>query len=412
MQDREIERIAPPRREKRATRGGAIRRTLRRSATVLGASAACALALGCAPLEAPTDSLPDTPARMSGIVSALEIALPYAQDEAAFASPAARSEISAALRELRRNASALELHAGDNTPGFRFFSRRLADDANEISKRFGAGSHDEARFLLNELADDCAGCHVRLPDAREHAVGAALTARFADSAPRTRAKLFIATRQFDAALASYEALFAQPDQSASALDFGGELQEYLVVAVRVRSDFARAERTLGAFAARPGLPSYLAQLVATWRSALVELTPYAHAATLIEAREVLARAEELRRFPADRATLVHDLVASSLLHRALARGLASPDETAEASYLLGVAELRNDPSRGLPQAEAYLESAIRSAPRSDLAREAYALLESQTLLGWSGSAGLELPEDVEAWLRELRELAGLGAARP
>ena len=413
MQRRGNARETGPRDGGTATHAEAIRPNTRRAASAAGAAAALVAMLSCAPLEVPDESVPNTPARMAGIVSALETALPYAQEQAAFESPAARDELRNALRELRRNASALELHTGDGTPGFRFFSRRLTDDVNEISARFDRGSRDEARFLLNELANDCAGCHVRLPDPREHVVGAGLTARFENTPLRARAKLFVATRQFEAALSSYEALFAAPENAPSALDFGGELQEYLVVALRVRSDFARAERTLAAFAARPALPSYLAQLLATWRAALAELAPYAHASTLVEAREVLGRAEELRRFPADRSALVHDLVASALLHRALARGFASPDEAAEASYLLGVAELRNDPSRGLPQAEWYLESAVRSAPGSDLAREAYALLESQTLLGWSGSAGIELPDDVRAWLRELRALAGLeAAARP
>ena len=89
-----------------------------------------------------------------------------------------------------------------------FFSRRLAEDAAEISARFDAGSRDEARFLLNELASDCAGCHVRLPDAREHTISAGLVAKLASAPAQTRARLLVATRQFDAALASYEASFA------------------------------------------------------------------------------------------------------------------------------------------------------------------------------------------------------------
>jgi tetratricopeptide (TPR) repeat protein len=349
---------------------------------------------------------------MAGIVTALEIALPAAQDQETFASPAKRDELQAALRELARNASALELHGGDDTPGFRFFSRRLSEDAAEISKRFRAGSSDEARFLLNQVVDDCAGCHERLPDQREHAVGVPLTARLEATPARTRVKLLVATRQFDAALTSYEALFAAPENSPAALDFDGLLEDYLVIAVRVRSDFARAGRTLAALEARGQAPPYLAQLLAGWRAALVELAPFESASTLVEARSVLDKANAQRRYPADRSALIHDLVASALLHRALARGLGSPDETAEASYLLGLAELRNDPSRGLPQAEAYLESAIRAAPNTDIARDAYGVLEEQTVLGWMGSAGLDVPRDVKDWLAELRALAGLKQAGP
>jgi cytochrome c556 len=390
---------------------GALRlETRRRAATAI--ALAVAAGVGCAPAEPPQTVLPNTPARMADIVSALEVALPLAQDRAAFEAESNRDEIRSALRELARNASALELHGGDDTPGFHFFSRRLAEDAAEISRRFRAGSLDEARFLLNQVVDDCAGCHVRLPDLREHAVGVPLTTRLAGGPARTRVKLLIATRQFDAALDSYEALFAAKEISPSALDFEGAIEDFLVVAVRVRADFARADRALAAIEARGDAPSYLAHLLASWRAALKALAPYESSSTLVEAREVLAKAQAQRRYPADRSALVHDLVASALLHRALARGLASPDETAEASYLVGLAELRNDPSRGLPQAEAYLEAAIRAAPNSDIARDAYGVLEEQTVLGWMGSAGLDVPEDVRAWLGELRALAGLREARP
>ncbi len=367
--------------------------------------------LACAPAEPPATELPNTPARMAAIVSALEVALPYAQDQDAFASPAARAELRRALGSLAQNASALELHGGDETPGFRFFSRRLSEDAAETAKRFRAGSTDEARYLLNQVVDDCAGCHVRLPDPREHGIGVPLTARLASAPPRTRAKLLVATRQFDAALESYESSFADATSPPSALDFDGAVEDYLVVALRVRSNFARAEKTLAALGARADTPRYLAQLIVTWRAALADLARYEGASTLVEAREVLAKADAVRRYPADRGALVHDLVASSLLHRALARGLDHPDEAAEASYLLGLAELRNDPSRGLPQAEAYLEAAIRAAPASEIAREAYAVLEEQTVLGWMGSGGFDMPKDVSDWLAELRSIAGLKPAQ-
>jgi hypothetical protein len=386
-----------------AARGHSLRRL---------APALIGVALACAPPQPPQVELPSTSARMSELVSALEVALPYAQDQDAFASPAARAEIRAALRSLRRNASSLELHGGDQTPGFAFFGRRLAEDAAEISSRFDRDSHDEARFLLNELANDCAGCHVRLPDAAEHTVGAGLTAKLANVRPQTRARLLVATRQFGAALDSWEASFASREVTPSALDFDGAIEDYLVVALRVRSDFARAERGLDLLLARGDVPRYLVQLLRQWQGALHELSAYENGGTLALAREVLRQAEAQRRYPADRAALVHDLVASALLHRALAGGLTAADERAEASYLLGLAELRSDPSRQLPQAEAYLEAAIRAAPGSGIAQNAYALLEEETVLGWSGSGGFELPSDVRDWLAELHAIADGASERP
>jgi hypothetical protein len=118
----------------------------------------------------------------------------------------------------------------------------------------------------------------------------------------------------------------------------------------------------------------------------------------------------LRRFPADRSSLVHDLVASGLLHRAVSAAGKPGADSAEAYYLLGVTELRIGTSRWLTEPEAYLEAAIRSAPGSTPARNAYLVLEESTLLGFTGSGGEhELPPEVASWLAELRKLS---AGRP
>ena len=124
------------------------------------------------------------------------------------------------------------------------------------------------------------------------------------------------------------------------------------------------------------------------------------------AKAVLTEAQAVRRFPADRAGLVHDLVASGLLHRAVtAAGKPTPD-SAEAYYLLGVTELRIGSSYWLTEPEAYLEAAIRAAPGSAPARRAYVVLEESTLLGYTGSGGEgELPPEVASWLGELRRLS-------
>jgi tetratricopeptide (TPR) repeat protein len=369
---------------------------------LLGQLAAISV-IACSPPGGPISEPAIVAARFDEIVSSLEVALPYAQDRDTFAAPAAQPAIRESLRVLRRNAAALELHGGDHTFTFAFFSRRLADGATQISERFESGRREPARLLLNELMGTCAGCHVRLPDAHEATRAAPASIR--SLRPQVRARLLVAIYRFDAALEVYEASFLSREASASKLDFDGAIEAFLVVALRVRTDFARAARGLATLAARDDVPPYLARLIAIWLAALRDLTVYEHSSMLAEAREVMLQAGALRRHPTDRTALVHDLVASAILHRVVAQGLASHEETAEASYLLGLAELRSDPSPRLPQAEAYLESAIRAAPGSTIARDAYAALEERTILDWSGSDGAHVPVDVEKWLQELWRIA-------
>jgi hypothetical protein len=121
---------------------------------------------------------------------------------------------------------------------------------------------------------------------------------------------------------------------------------------------------------------------------------------------VLEEAKRVRRFPADRAGLVHDLVASGLLHRRVSALGAPTPQSAEAYYLLGVTELRIGSSYWLTEPESYLEAAIRAAPGSAPARQAYVVLEESTLTGYTGSGGAgELPPEVASWLAELRRIA-------
>lgn len=350
-----------------------------------------------------------TRARMTELVEALRVALPLSLNAEQFASEANRERLEAALRRLRDGASALADHGRASDVGFSHLSSTLARDAMDIHHRFMTGRADEARFLLGELSNDCVACHARLPDPENSEIGRSLwNAVDAAALPLDqRVRLQVATRQFDPALASYEGLLAGGSLTPAELDLGGYLSDYLAVAIRVRGDLPRARRHLDAWRRRPDLPVYLQDLATVWVDALGTLDkPTQKGQELARAKQVLEQAKTVRRFPADRAGLVHDLVASGLLHRRVtALGKPTP-ESAEAYYLLGVTELRIGSSYWLTEPESYLEAAIRAAPGRPAARQAYVVLEESTLLGYTGSGGEgEMPPEVSRWLAELRRLA-------
>jgi hypothetical protein len=348
-----------------------------------------------------------TRARMGELVEALRVALPLSLRPAEFGAPENRARLEQALVKLRDGATALSDHARGKDVGFVHLASALARDAHEIQHRFATGRLEEARFLLGELADDCVNCHARLPYGGDSKLGKSLwQAVDAESlAPDERVRLQVATRQFEPALETYESLFATLPPAQ--LDFGGYVADYLAILIRVRDDLPRASRRLEAWRKRGPLPAYLDELATAWQTALARYAaPTPAGQEVARAKQALADAQAVRRFPADRAGLVHDLVASGLLHRAVsAAGTPGPD-TAEAYYLLGVTELRIASSSWLTEPEAYLEASVRAAPGSATARRAYAVLEESTLLGYTGSGGEgELPPEVAAWLSELRRLA-------
>jgi hypothetical protein len=364
------------------------------------------LALGGGAAGAAEDAAA-TRARMGELVEALRVALPLSLRPAEFAAPENRARLEQALVKLRDGATALSDHARGKDVGFVHLASALARDAHEVQHRFATGRLEEARFLLGELADDCVNCHARLPYGGDSKLGKSLWQAVDAKSLTTdeRLRLQVATRQFGPALESYEALFAKLPPAQ--LDLGGYVADYLAIQIRVRDDLPRARQQLEAWRKRGDLPAYLDELVGAWVDALGRYAaPTPRGQEVARAKQVLADAQTVRRFPADRAGLVHDLVASGLLHRAVTAAGTPGPETAEAYYLLGVTELRIASSSWLTEPEAYLEAAIRAAPGSATARRAYAVLEESTLLGYTGSAGEgELPPEVAVWLQELRQLA-------
>jgi len=255
--------------------------------------------------------------------------------------------------------------------------------------------------VVQDLTDTCVACHSRLPGTsapRSEAFAADIAV--SDLRIEQRAKLYYATRQFDAALDEYEAMLATRSVSANDSDLGGHIDDYLELAIRVKRDPARANAALAGFATRTDLSPVLKEEIASWRAALTKLTGAQ------PPKDPIASARELVSKPArsERHSLVEHLEASGLLHRTLDGNLASVDR-AEAYYLLGLIETRIGRSYWLSQAEAYLETAIRLAPGEPIASDAYGKLEEFLIAGYTGSSGTHVPPDIAAKLDRLRQIA-------
>ena len=368
---------------------------------------AAIVALGLAALGAAAESERDAlRATMRQIFESVRAVLPLTVDEAALGAEANRARVHPALQVLARQGDALVAHARTHDPGFGFVASQLASDSREILRGYEARRFDQTAFLVRQLTEYCVACHTRLPSpgdfplAEDFVSGTTLAALPTEQ----RAVLETATRRFDDALASYEALFVST--AAHPAQLLGDLTDYLVVAVRVKGDLARPLPVLRRFAARPDLWRHLRLDVERWIAALEELRSVDLArGDLGRAKSILEEARRAVAFPSDRAVLVHYVVASSLLYRFVeAHAGAGGTDLAEAYYLLGLVESRIGRDAWVSPSAAFLESAIRTAPHSRFAEQAYALLEEEAILGYAGGDGIPLPPDVEGKLAELRGL--------
>lgn len=349
----------------------------------------------------------ETRSTMAEILGALRVALPLSLSNERFTDPANHETLQIALETLAENAGSLEAHGRSRDASFQYLSRSLAEDSRAVQRRFEEERHAEARFLLGQLTEDCVACHARLPSPEASSLGRVLLREvdLARLAPEERVRLEVATRQFDTALVSYEQILRSPSTNPARVDLEGLLTDYLVVVLRVRNDLPRARHILKAFVSRDDLPRYLDRNVRAWIDDLAELERAPDRRSPLErARGLSEEAQRRSSFPADRTVLIYDLVASGILYRYVNENREASPDLAEAYYLLGVSEARIRRSFWVSESEFYLETAIRMAPRASFAPLAYALLEEETLAGYSGSSGLHLPADVLGNLEELREL--------
>ncbi len=323
-----------------------------------------------------------------------------------FDDPAERDRLTKALESLAADAQLLARHAGEDDPARGFLGRSLAADARNALERFREGRTDSAAFLVQQASENCVACHTKVRSPSDSPV----TENFVDQSalaelrPEERARLQLATRQFDEALATFEALFTATDVHPSAML--GPLTDYLVTSIRVKGDYARPIPVLERFAKRPDLWLQLRRDVEQWIRDLRELRPLGEGPPdLAAARRLVEQARASDPFGSDQRPLVRFVVASSLLHRWLAEGGHAAGDEAEAFTLLGICETRIDDTFWLSQAEFYLETAIRRAPGTPAALQAYELIEAEMITSFTGAAGINLPQSVSERLTELRKLA-------
>jgi hypothetical protein len=360
-----------------------------------------ALALATASPESPRPTMHLAFKALAGLVP---IALSASSDNW----QAQQATVSRAVATLSAASEQLAVHGRNRDATFRFMSDSLGAKVRMLEWQVNQKDFEGATFATMSLADTCVGCHLRLPNPRDRDFAKTLLKDIdpASLDPFDRANLEAAGRQFTAALSTYENEFAAADTPIESAEFANALESYLIVALRVQRDPARAERGLAILGRQPDLAAQFQRNLGIWRQALRDLAPaLREPASLERAREILDSGRLLSEFPLDAADEIHSIVASSMIFRYLEDRQPAGEELARALYLLARTEAFAQQSFEISDALVYLEQAIRAAPHTDIADRAYARLELQTILEYSGPLGLEIPDEVNAWLLELRELS-------
>ena len=390
-----------------------VRRMLQRPLLGCRPLRACAVLLSLALLPAgPVGVVAEAPpsgfqATMRDLFQALTAVFPVPLHAEQWQDPAQYPRMLAALRALAHHAEGLMMPGQAVPQHLDFLRYALAREAHQALHWYEHRQYQAVQVAVLHLTEHCFACHTKLPPPQRFALGQ----RFLAEAPLAslslpeRARLAVATRQFDTALELYETLFQSSAIAAEDLGLMGAFEDYLKIGLRVQHDVRRVVRTLETFRQRPDVPPSLTAYLGSWVDALHALQSVAAPEDALPyARTLIREGQGRNRFPADRLGLVHFVAASGLLHRSVDSSPVPGPSLAEAYYLLGVAESHISRTLWLSETEFFLETAMHLAPRSEHARQAYACLEAHVLARYPGSAGLHLPAEVRAHLAELRRL--------
>lgn len=291
------------------------------------------------------------------------------------------SELIGKKLDVLSNASgALVEHAAGQDEEFRLLARSFDRMVQDAAVSFREAWPDYAYYSLMELTDHCVSCHSRLPADSQVLFGQRLMARMdtSDLTPRAKAALYVATRQFDAALDVLEKRLLDPALSPVEAEYRGLMIPYLRTAISVDGSVPRVRRFLAAYLERDDVPHFLARRLRHWDAALERhADTLANPVSLVAARALFDTATASTLAPGNRLRAVDDFVAARLL-RAWLRGYpeASPADRADAYLRLAIIALRtNEPEPAVPEMEMLLVACIEAEPGTPRARTAYALLE-------------------------------------
>jgi hypothetical protein len=182
------------------------------------------------------------------------------------------------------------------------------------------------------------------------------------------------------------------------------------VSVRVKKNPAVAMEIASAVIAAPTTPEFTKQNARKWKESIAawqaepEHKTNTEEGLYLEMKRILQQARDSQKYPADRSAEVLYLRTTALAHDLLTE-FPNGSHKAEALLIAGLSyEILSDPIMW-PMHEIYFETCIRTAPHSTIAGECFRHFEESIFVGWSGSGGTFIPDEVQARMNELKALA-------
>ncbi|MES2856769.1 MAG: hypothetical protein V4692_12935 [Bdellovibrionota bacterium] len=355
-------------------------------------------------------------ASMHALARTISELLPLVASRSKFADLQNKTKIeteTAALRDLAH--SIADTAAPGSDPGAKMVQEFFADDISRALESYRSGQTEYARHVLKDTTNYCIQCHT-YSDATKTGARINLDLTGSELSPIEKAEFYAATRQNDRALEAYTKALGDPEV-AEKNPFEWELAARTALAIAISRDLnpKSALKLVNEISKNPKVPKASVPTVKAWKKSIADWSrsakrPKSSNQRLETAQSLLKTAQSRQEFPLDHTQDILYFRASSLLHDTLKDEKIPKTMRADALYWSGIAADATRDMSFWTLHETYFEQCIRLVPGTPRAKECFAKIQDSVVLGYSGSAGTNIPPAQQKRLDNLAITAGVPKA--
>lgn len=352
------------------------------------------------------------PEKMQLLSKTMSELLPLVASRKKFSDPKNEQLIESRTEILKTLAHSIKTGPKPNAdPSMQVVSGLMEDDISRALDGLRSGNRDYARHVLSDTTSYCIQCHTQSSNGPEFPK-LTLDVKVKELAPMEQAEFYAATRQFEPALETYRKVLASPEAAKSDVyDYESAARTALAISVRVHKNPKEAQTIVRTVQKNKAVRQPLRKIANAWERSVKSwskemptknTTP---AQELAIAEKLVTGAQKTQEFPLDHSQDVTYFRASSILHDLLEQPSRTDDFSARALYLAGVSSEATRDMNFWTMHETMYEQCIRLTPATEQAKQCYGRLSDSIKLGYSGSAGTNIPPEIQRRLTAYKTIA-------
>jgi len=303
------------------------------------------------------------------------------------------------------------MNAPDADPVLPYVASMFRQEIERAYLSLQDGHAEYGKAVLRSSVAYCITCHTRSKTGTQFPVLSAFEKPLARASWIEKLEFQTASRQYDAVLSEVMGQLKNPGPvGISPLDLERGTRMALSILVRLKKDPDRAALLATAMASSPTATVSMKEAAKVWMKDIRDWQGERDR-KFTGPDQILAEAKKLSTGGDARAehSEVRHLRSTALLHDFLQ---SSPDDprAAEALYLIGRSYNELGEIGMWSLHEFYYVACIDKAPHTPIAESCYKAYDESMVLGYSGSAGINIPKAVRDHLARLKAKAQVKAA--